>query len=71
MNTWMLSAEAEECRLLADDLAGQPEEPFLLSLASAFDQLHVQGPSTTPTFERIETGPTPSVAFHPYRPVAT
>jgi len=65
MNSWMLSAEAEECRLLAVDLAGQPEEPFLLSLASAFDHLHVQGPSIMPTFEKTETGPTPSVAFHP------
>jgi hypothetical protein len=38
---WILSAEAEECRLLAAELSNQPEEPFLLRLATAFDDLHV------------------------------
>lgn len=65
MDSWMLSAEAEECRLLAVDLAGRQEEPFLLRLASAFDDLHVEGPSITPAVEKIETDPTR------YRPLFT
>jgi hypothetical protein len=42
MKTWILSAEAEECRLLAVELADRPEEALLLCMASAFDDLHVQ-----------------------------
>jgi hypothetical protein len=57
MDSWILSAEAEQCRLLAADLAGRQEEPFLLRLASAFDELHVQCPSTMPAVEKIETDP--------------
>ena len=43
MRNWILSAEAEECRLLALELEDRPEAPFLLQLASAFDELHVKG----------------------------
>jgi hypothetical protein len=41
MRDRILTAEAEECRLLATELAGKSEAPFLLHLASAFDDLHV------------------------------
>jgi len=59
MNSWILSAEAEECRLLAVELADRPEEPFLLSLASAFDELHVEMATSTPDVREGESGPTP------------
>jgi hypothetical protein len=48
MNSWIFTAEAEECRLLAVELAEQPEEPFLLCLASAFDDLHLERVAATP-----------------------
>jgi len=57
MESWIFGAEAEECRLLAVDLAGREEEPFLLHLASAFDDLHVQGRPIIQTVEKIETDP--------------
>jgi hypothetical protein len=41
MRDWILTAEAEECRLLAAELSDKPEAPFLLRLASAFEDLHV------------------------------
>jgi hypothetical protein len=34
-----LAIEASACRSLAEDFEGQPEAPFLLRLASEFDQL--------------------------------
>lgn len=40
MYDFNLTAEAEECRRLAIALADKPEAPFLLHLASAFDDLH-------------------------------
>jgi hypothetical protein len=42
MPNWIQTAEAEECRLLAAELADKPEAPFLLHLASAFDELHLR-----------------------------
>jgi hypothetical protein len=48
MEKWMLKAEAEECRLLADASANGPEKGLLLSLASAFDDLRVPGSTATP-----------------------
>jgi hypothetical protein len=57
MNSWIVRAEAEECRLLAVDLAGRPEEPFLLRLASAFEDLHVQPGWTTPDVAEREVRP--------------
>ena len=61
MNSWILSAEAEECRLLALDLAGRPEEPFLLRLASAFEDLHARPPWTTSDVAEREDRPSPLV----------
>lgn len=37
--TMSLLHEAEKCRQHADDLIGQPEAPFLLKLATAFEDL--------------------------------
>jgi hypothetical protein len=33
--------QAESCRKQADEFAGRPEAPFLLSVASAFDDLAI------------------------------
>jgi hypothetical protein len=54
MLDWILTAEAEECRLLAAELADKPEAPLLLHLASAFDDLHV-GKVNLPPKERSMT----------------
>lgn len=37
-----LASEAEECRRLIPEFSGRPEEPFLLKLASAFEELALQ-----------------------------
>jgi hypothetical protein len=42
MRDWILTAEAEECRLLAAELADKPDAPFLLHLAWAFDDLRLE-----------------------------
>jgi hypothetical protein len=82
MKSWILGAEAEECRLLAVDLEGREEEPFLLRLASAFDDLHVQGASIIQAVEKTQQTlratvhfPTKAAnsvvaAFHPFLPLA-
>ena len=56
MKSWMLGAEAEECRQLAVELADRPEESFLLGLASAFDDLYVQRAATTADVREGENG---------------
>jgi hypothetical protein len=38
-----LARQAEECRKLAPELKGRPEEPFLLKLAAAFEELALEG----------------------------
>ena len=48
MRDWILTAEAEECRLLATQLADKSEAPFLLHLASAFDGLHARKVNLAP-----------------------
>ncbi len=35
----MFKEQAESCRRQANDYAGRPEAPFLLSVARAFDEL--------------------------------
>ena len=35
----MFKEQAENCRQQASDFAGRPEAPFLLRVASAFDEL--------------------------------
>jgi hypothetical protein len=35
----MFREQAEQCRRQASEFAGRPEAPFLLSVASAFDEL--------------------------------
>jgi hypothetical protein len=42
MRDWILTAEAEECRLLAVELADKAEAPFLRQLVSEFDDLNVR-----------------------------
>ena len=39
MSTEELVRVAEECRKVAPEFRGRPEEPFLLRLASAFEEL--------------------------------
>jgi hypothetical protein len=39
MNREALTNEAVKCRRLAPEFAGKSEEPFLLKLAAAFEQL--------------------------------
>ena len=39
-----LEKEAAHCRVIATEFAGRPEEPFLLQLASAMEELaHIRG----------------------------
>ena len=35
----MFREQAEKCRMQASEFAGRPEAPFLLRVASAFDEL--------------------------------
>jgi hypothetical protein len=37
----MFKEQAENCRQQANDFAGRPEAPFLLRVASAFDELAI------------------------------
>jgi hypothetical protein len=39
----MFREQAEKCRKQANEFAGRPEAPFLLSVASAFDDLAITG----------------------------
>ena len=39
MKPEVLAFEAEHCRNLAPEFEGRPEQPFLLRLASAFEEL--------------------------------
>lgn len=39
MRQEVLERHADECRKMIPEFAGRPEEPFLLQLASAFEQL--------------------------------
>jgi hypothetical protein len=44
-----LTTEAAECRRWAREFAGRPEQPFLLQLASAFEELaHNARPGARP-----------------------
>ena len=38
----MFREQAEQCRRQASEFAGRPEAPFLLSVASAFDELALE-----------------------------
>lgn len=38
----MFREQAEQCRRQASEFAGRPEAPFLLSVASAFDELAIE-----------------------------
>jgi len=37
--------QAEHCRRQANEFAGRPEAPFLLSVATAFDELAIEADS--------------------------
>lgn len=41
----MFKEQAESCRRQANDYAGRPEAPFLLSVARAFDELATKNDS--------------------------
>jgi hypothetical protein len=38
----LFKEEADSCRRKADEFAGRPEAPFLLRVASAFDELAIR-----------------------------
>ena len=38
----ILKEQADKCRAQANEFAGKPEAPFLLRVASAFDELAVE-----------------------------
>lgn len=42
LSSWILTAEAEHCRLLAAEFAGRPEGLVSLRLAGAFDDLEAK-----------------------------
>jgi hypothetical protein len=46
MQTQSLSKEAAKCREQAKEFAGRPEQPFLLSVASAFEDLALRDKRT-------------------------
>lgn len=52
MKSSILKAEAEECRVLANEFAQGAERTFLLCVASAFDDLHVQRATAGPVASR-------------------
>jgi hypothetical protein len=39
----MFKQQAENCRRQANEFAGRPEAPFLLSVAEMFDELAIDG----------------------------
>jgi hypothetical protein len=41
VNPQALASEAKQCRKLAPEFSGRPEQPFLLKLAAAFEELAV------------------------------
>lgn len=47
----MFKEQAEKCRRQAGEFAGRPEAPFLLRVASAFDELAIE-PHTAATSRR-------------------
>jgi hypothetical protein len=52
----MFKEQAEQCRKQANEFAGRPEAPFLLRVASAFDELAIDPDSVThPTRRRDST----------------
>jgi hypothetical protein len=48
MRTESLVNEAAKCRRQAKEFAGRPEQPFLLSVASAFEDLALKGAGAEP-----------------------
>ncbi len=42
----MFREQAENCRKQASEFAGRPEAPFLLRVASVFDELAIDGSAT-------------------------
>jgi hypothetical protein len=49
MRTEILANEAAKCRRQAKEFAGRPEQPFLLSVAEAFDDLALKESRGTKT----------------------
>jgi len=47
-----LVTEAEKCRSLAHSYEGRPEQPFLLKVAAAFDELARQDSEQRSTCQR-------------------
>lgn len=48
MHNKSLVNEADRCRQRAKELAGRPEQPFLLRLADVFDELATKDDPTSP-----------------------
>jgi hypothetical protein len=51
----MFKEQAEKCRRQAGEFAGRPEAPFLLRIASAFDELAVEADARLITRTRRES----------------
>jgi hypothetical protein len=53
----MFREQAEKCRRQAGEFVGRPEAPFLLRIASAFDELAVEADSRLITATPIRSAP--------------
>ena len=53
----MFREQAEKCRRQANEFAGRPEAPFLLRVASAFDDLAVESDARLIVPEQARKGP--------------
>lgn len=53
----MFREQAEKCRRQAGEFAGRPEAPFLLRVASAFDELAVEADSHLITAAPVRSAP--------------
>jgi hypothetical protein len=58
----LFKEQAESCRRQANQYAGRPEAPFLLRIASVFDELAtVDSSRTAPTHRRKTAKPASSI----------
>ena len=56
----MFREQADQCRRQASEFAGKPEAPFLLSVASAFEELAIEadaGPIASPELKARMSAP--------------
>ena len=58
----MFKEQAEKCRRQADEFAGRPEGPFLLRVASVFDELEFDRASAGGPAHQIEVQQLPRIS---------